>query len=285
MLPYGAEGVIEARDRQVPSLPLAIDPWEWAVGGATGADVVVAIIDSGVDEGHPAVRAVSRHLMAVRDEDGEVSVVEDPAPHDPVGHGTACAGIVQGLAPQCELVSIRVLDEDLRGYARMFAAGLDWATENGCHVANLSLSTANEAWFAALHDVVDAAYFAGIVLVGALNNMPRPSFPTEFASVVSVASLPVDERGALVYNPEGPAEFGAPGIDVRVPWLDHGYATVSGNSFAAPYVAGLVTAMKSKHPWLTPFQVKSVLQAMASNGSASGVTNRSGPATRSGRGS
>jgi subtilisin family serine protease len=164
-------------------------------------------------------------------------------------------------------VSIRVLDSDLRGYARMFAAGVGWATEHGVQVANLSLSTANEAWFAALHDLTDEAYFGGLVLVGALNNMPRPSFPTEFASVVSVASLPDDVGGSLVYNPEGPAEFGAPGIDVRVPWLKSGYATVSGNSFAAPYVAGLVTAMRSKHPWLTPFQVKAVLQAMAGNAS------------------
>jgi subtilisin family serine protease len=269
MLPFGAEGVIAARERGVPSLPLAVDPWEWAVGGATGAGVVVAIIDSGVDAGHPAVRTVSRHVMAVRGDDGEVSIVDDPDPSDPVGHGTACAGIVQGLAPECEVVSVRVLDEDLRGYARMFTAGLEWATEQGIQVANLSLSTANEAWFAALHDAADDAYFAGMVLVGALNNMPRPSFPTDFASVVSVASLPVDEHGTLVYNPDGPAEFGAPGLDVRVPWLDHGYATVSGNSFAAPYVAGLVAAMRSKHPWLTPFQVKATLLAMASNGEVS----------------
>lgn len=265
MLPFGAEDVTAARETGVPALPLSVDVWDWAVGGATGAGVVVAVIDSGVDEGHPAVRTVSRHLVAARGDDGEVSVVDDAEPNDPVGHGTACAGIVQALAPECEVVSIRVLDEELRGYARMFTAGLEWATEHGVHVANLSLSTANEAWYAALHDVADEAYFKGMVLVGALNNMPRPSFPTDYASVVSVASLPVDELGTLVYNPHGPAEFGAPGLDVRVPWLDRGYATVSGNSFAAPHVAGLVAAMRSKHPWLTPFQVKAVLQAMASN--------------------
>jgi len=265
MMPYGADAVTAARSRGVPALPLAADAWEWALGGATGSGVTVAVIDSGVDAGHPAVRNVSRHLVAVRSEGGEVDVVDDDEPHDAVGHGTACAGLVHALAPECDVVSVRVLDSDLRGYARMFVAGLEWATAAGAQVANLSLSTANDAWFASLHDVVDEAYFAGMVLVGALNNMPRSSFPTEFAAVVSVASLPDDDAGSLVYNPTGPAEFGAPGIDVRVPWLDHGYATVTGNSFAAPYVAGLVAAMRSKHPWLTPFQTKAVLQAMGSN--------------------
>jgi len=269
MMPFGAEGLADALARTVESLPLASPAWDWATEGATGSGVTVGIIDSGIDATHPVVGPVSRSLVAERNADGEVVVVVDPEPVDVVGHGTACAAIIRGLAPDVELVSIRVLDGDLKGHARMFAAGLDWATENGIHVVNLSLSTSNDAWYASFHDLADQAYFAGTVLVGALNNVPRPSYPTDYAAVVSVASLPDNDAGPLVYNPRGPAEFGAPGLDLRVAWLDGGHATVTGNSFASPYVAGLVAQMRSKHPWLRPFQVKAVLQAMAVNAARS----------------
>jgi subtilisin len=267
MMPHGADGMAAALAKSVPSLPMASPAWEWATDGATGAGVTVGIIDSGIDPKHPDVGPIGRSLLATRDESGEVVVVDDREAVDVVGHGTACAAIIRALAPEVELVSIRVLNDDLKGHARMFAAGLDWAVENGLAVVNLSLSTSNDAWFASFHDLADQAYFAGTVLVGALNNVPRPSYPTEYAAVVSVASLPDNDAGPLAYNPNGPAEFGAPGLDVRVAWLDGGHATVTGNSFASPYVAGLVAQMRSKHPWLRPFQVKAVLQAMAVNGS------------------
>jgi subtilisin len=265
MMPFGTEGFVEALREQVPALPLATPAWEWALAGADGAGVRVAIVDSGIDASHPDVGVVSRSMMTVRNEAREVTVAVDHEAPDVVGHGTACAAIIRGLAPAVELISIRVLDGDLRGNARMFAAGLDWAIEEGVDVINLSLSTTNDSWFAGFHDLADQAYFKRTLLVGALNNVPRPSYPTDYSSVISVASLPDNEAGPLAYNPNGPAEFAAPGIDVRVAWQEGGHATVTGNSFAAPYVAGLAAAMRSKHPWLTPFQVKSVLQAMAVN--------------------
>ena len=81
----------------------------------------------------------------------------------------------------------------------------------------------------------------------------------------SVAARPGDDPLALDYNPHPPVEFGARGIDVhgRVgrARVDHG----TGNSFAAPHVTGMVALMRSKHPWLTPFQVKAVLQAASAN--------------------
>ena len=270
MMPFGTDRLAQARTQQVPALPLGAPAWDWAISGATGAGITVAIVDSGIDPTHPDVGPISRSLIARRGDDGEVAVVDEPDAVDVVGHGTACAAIIRSLAPDVDLVSIRVLDGDLKGHARMFAAGLDWANENGVDVVNLSLSTSNDAWYASFHDLADQAYFAGTVLVGALNNVPRPSYPTDFATVVSVASLPDTEPGPLVYNPRGPAEFGAAGVDLRVAWLDGGHATVTGNSFAAPYVAGLVALMRSKHPWLTPFQVKAVLQAASANSAPGG---------------
>jgi subtilisin family serine protease len=60
-------------------------------------------------------------------------------------------------------------------------------------------------------------------------------------------------------------EFGAPGIDVRVAWANKGYITTTGNSFAAPHIAGIITLIRAKHLHLTPFQIKTVLHACASN--------------------
>jgi subtilisin family serine protease len=119
--------------------------------------------------------------------------------------------------------------------------------------------------FGPLHEVADHAYFAGTVLVCAANNLPGPTYPSQYASVVSVAARPGEEEMALAYNARPPVEFGARGIDVDVAWAEGGSITATGNSFAAPHVTGMVALMLGKHPWLTPLQVKAVLQAASVN--------------------
>jgi subtilisin family serine protease len=86
-----------------------------------------------------------------------------------------------------------------------------------------------------------------------------------FASVTSVASNLSTDPFRFHYNPEPPTEFLAPGIDVDVAWLDGGRVTGTGNSYAAPHIAGIVALVRSKHPELRPFQVKTVLWATAAN--------------------
>ena len=76
-----------------------------------------------------------------------------------------------------------------------------------------------------------------------------------------------DQSGPLTffYNPNPPVEFFAPGLDLDVPWLGGGTLRCSGNSFATPHISGICARILSKHPQLTPFQLKSVLHAVASN--------------------
>ena len=69
----------------------------------------------------------------------------------------------------------------------------------------------------------------------------------------------------LYYNPQPPVEFGAPGIDVRVAWLNGQWITATGNSFAAPHVSGIVARILGKHPGLNLFQMKVVLRALCAN--------------------
>ena len=247
-----------------PALPVDEITREWAWGGSTGAGVRVAVIDSGIDAAHPAIGGRVSGYVAISE--GPDGLVFDTAPHeDGYGHGTACAGLVRALAPDCELYSIKVLGGGLTGRGVVFEAGLRWAVEHGMQVCNLSLGTTKKEFFGRLHELADLAYFRNIMLVTAANNLPIPSFPSMFASVIAVAAHDGTDPYVFYYNPRPPMEFGAPGIDVRVAWQYGGWITATGNSFAAPHIAGIVAKILGKHPGLTPFQMKLVLQALAAN--------------------
>ena len=248
--------------------PLAGITREWAWGGSTGAGVRVAVVDSGIEHDHPALEDSVRGGVAIEyDVHAQLNLRydADPEPHDSFGHGTACAGIIHAIAPQAEIYSVRVLSGDMGGRAIQFAAGIDWANDNGMHVVNMSLSTSKEEYYGLFHKIVDESYFKNVVLVSAVNNIPAPSYPSTYSTVISVAAHEGKDPYTFYYNPSPPVEFGAPGIDLRVAWANKSYIVSTGNSFAAPHITGLVALIKSKHPELTPFQVKTVLYACASN--------------------
>jgi len=248
---------------QAPLLDRITPDEAW--GGSTGAGVRVAVIDSGVDNNHPDVAgSVTAWCAPQRDEQNNISYAFEPH-EDSFGHGTACAGIIRGLAPDVEFVSVKVLGARLSGAGVVFAAGLRWAIEQGVQIANLSLGTTVKDFRDMLHELADMAAFRNVLLVTAANNMPVPSYPSMFASVVSVAATEAQNAEDLLYNPTPPVDFGAPGINVEVAWLEGGRVTVMGNSFAAPQIAGLAARILSKHPGLTPWQVKSVLRAASRN--------------------
>lgn len=248
--------------RPIPGLDDLTPEWAW--GGSTGAGVKVAVLDSGIDAAHPAVGGVQGYV-AIRSTESD-QFEYDAAPHtDLYGHGTACAGIIRSLAPDCELYSVRVLGEDLTGRGIIFAAGLRWAIDNGMHVCNLSLSTDRPTFFGLFHELADQAYFRHLPLVCAASNLPGPSYPSLYATVISVAAHEESGPEHFYYNPAPPVEFGAPGINVDVAWLGGGSISATGNSFATPHVAGLVARMLGKHPGLTVFQIKTILRALAAN--------------------
>ena len=236
---------------------------EWAFGGATGAGVRVCVLDSGVELDHPLVGAVQRSVAVSRDGD-ETSVADDDA-GDLCGHGTACAGIIRSLAPDCELTSVRVLGEGYTGSAAVLLAGLEWAIEQGFHIVNMSLSTTRTKYVERLHELADRAYFRRVLLVASAHNMPVESFPWRFASVISVGSHEESDPLTFYYNPSPPVEFFGRGLDLDVAWLDGGTLRCTGNSFATPHIAAICALVLGKHPDLTPFQLKSVLYQTASN--------------------
>jgi subtilisin len=258
-LPAGEEGKI--------SLPVE---WpgevtrDWAWGGSTGDGVRVCILDSGVETGHELVGDVERLVAVTIDPDGE-TIVEEDEEGDLCGHGTACAGIVRSLAPDCRLVSVRVLGAGFTGSGDVLLAGLRWAVEQGFDVVNMSLSTTKRQFAGILHELTDRAYFRRTVLVASAHNMPVESYPWRFSSVISVGSHEEPDPFAFYYNPDPPVEFFARGVDVEVAWTSGGRIRCTGNSFATPHMSGLCALVLGKHRDLTPFQLKSVLYLTSTN--------------------
>jgi subtilisin family serine protease len=254
-----------SRDGLIRAGPLGRLDRATVFGDSDGAGVTVAVVDSGVDGDHAAIgERLVRRLRVDLDGD-DAHVVDDPDSVDLVGHGTACAGIVAAIAPAATLVSIRVLGPDNRGKGRAVAAAVGWAIDQGIEVVNLSLSSRSEAMFGAFHDLADRAYFANTLLVCAANNVPGPSYPSLFAAVVSVAAHDVPDPDTWFYNPSPPVEFGAYGLDVDVAWRDGGRIRATGNSFAAPHLAGQAARLRSRYPAASPFEIKALLAATASD--------------------
>src|SRR5687767_2038050 len=237
---------------------------EWAWGGSTGKGVTVCILDSGVDADHELVGSLDRAVAVSLDPEGK-PVIADDTEGDLCGHGTACAGVVRALAPDCDLISVRVLGAGFTGSGDILLAGLRWAVEQGFDIVNMSLSTTKRQFAGILHELTDVAYFRRTVLVASAHNMPVESYPWKFSSVISVGSH--EERAPLTfyYNPDPPVEFFARGVDVEVAWVGGSKIRCTGNSFATPHMSGISALVLGKHRDLTPFQLKSVLYLTSTN--------------------
>lgn len=232
---------------------------EWAWDGATGAGARICVIDSGIDRDHPLVGEVAASYTVTPD----LSVIPDELP-DQSGHGTACASIIRRIAPDCSITSMRVLG-NLFGSGEVLVAGLRWAVVEGFDVVSMSLSTSKVAYTQALRELADEAFFGRVVLVSSAHNSRIESYPWRFSSVLSVGSHPEPDSNRIFYNPKPPVEFYAPGVNIPVAWANGTEMRVTGNSFATPYVAGMCALLLSKHPGLTPFQVKTALYLTAAN--------------------
>lgn len=248
----------------IAPIPLErIDP-DWAWGGSTGKGIKICVVDSGIEADHPALGdAVRGGVVVERTPDGPV--VREEAHDDLFGHGTACAGIIHGIAPDAEIYSARVLGQNLKGGGDALVKGVEWGIRNGMDIINLSLSTRKYEHIVALHDLADEAYFQGTIIVAAANNMPVYSYPWLFSSVISVASHAESDPFTFYYNPDPPVEFTAPGVDLELAWAGKATSVGTGNSYATPHMAGISALIMAKHRNLTPFQLKTVLYYTSKN--------------------
>src|SRR6266536_2240544 len=126
-------------------------PENWRAGSGKG--VTVAVIDSGIDTGHPDLAA--KVIESVEARIDNKKVLFDPSNSgDSAGHGTACAGIVAKIAPDAQFSSVKVLGAGGLGDGQAFLAGLEYAIKKRYKLINLSLGTTKPQFFAPLHDLL-----------------------------------------------------------------------------------------------------------------------------------
>lgn len=239
----------------------SINP-RWAWGNSTGRGIKVAVIDSGIDRDHPFLENCVKGGVEIKSLPRGI-VVEEGDHEDSFGHGTACAGCIHAIAPEAEIYSVKVLGRTLRGGGDAFMAGIRWVIENNIPLANLSLGTTRHKYFSTLHSLIDRAYFNRTLIVAAQNNAPTPSFPAVFSSIIGVKAIDVEDPFSFHFSDTPPVEFLVKGENVKLPWLDGQYEVCTGNSFAAPHLTGIIARIMSKHSWVNPFIVKSILYTLA----------------------
>lgn len=235
-----------------------------AIRRGRGKGVRIAILDSGVEAAHPALGG-----LALAD---DVAVIEDgarlrevPGDGDPFGHGTAIAGILRSVAPEAELGSFRVLGESLGARTAIIVEGARLAIERGYHILNCSFGCAIAEHVLRHKSWVDEAYLGGVHVVAACNNhdFARPEWPGSFSSVLTVNMARTTGDADLFHKPGTLVEFAARGVDVEVAWRGGQTKKVTGSSFAAPRLAGMLACLLSENPGIRPVQAKALLHRLA----------------------
>ena len=235
---------------------------------ATGRNIRVAIIDSGVDLSHPKLQSAVKDSFEASEQSGRI-VFERSDSSDSAGHGTACSGIVNSIAPGAAITSIKVLGSGGTGDGNAFLAGLEFAINRGCDVINLSLGTTKSHLAVPLHDLLDRAYRGGSIIVSAANNLPKPSYPSVFSSsLISVSKMEGEDPLSFGFKFGSVIELTAPGVNVRTTWLNGAHRNLTGNSFACPHITGIICLLLETYPDLTPFEVKSLLYSIAQKNTA-----------------
>jgi subtilisin family serine protease len=192
----------------------------------------IAIIDTGVNRWHSHVRGRVRGCRLYLDDDG--CIAEDRDFRDPVGHGTAVAGIIREALPEAEIFVVRVFDGGAATYPSLVARGILRAAAEGCTLINLSLSMDPGPGSELVAGACEAALDAGCLLVAAARPTTPAAIPASLPGVVSALADDRLEPGEV--REEGRLRFAAPGRprDLRgLPRLGN----LWGSSFACARVA------------------------------------------------
>lgn len=245
--------------------------------GRTGRGVRVGVVDSGIDTEHPELAGKIKASYQAVNEGGQI-VFKESTSGDQAGHGTACAGIISSVAPDVEITSIKVLGPTGSGTGEMFLMGVDFAIKQKLQVVNLSLGTTKRDFWMPMRELLDKAYRERVMLVAAANNLPQLSSPSIFSSsLVSVVKHAEADPFNFGFQYGEVIELVAPGVQVETTWPGGGRRQMTGNSFAAPYVTGLIALLLEARPDLTPFQIKTILYAIAQKNQAkAAATENSG---------
>lgn len=277
-------------------------PLIWEETGYTGEGSVVSIIDTGIDSKHVALDDLDDNNST---SDSKVIAFYDPVnnpektngteikAYDDQGHGTHCAGITAGtgaptyeyvgVAPQAQLVGVKVLDSEGSGSFATVMAGMEWTVDKrhdfNIRAASMSLGglgaiewTSSEE--ESVNRMANEMVRSGIALFIAAGNSAfsaQIGTPGSAEDVITVGALDKDTSIAI-YSSQGPTEEGRVkpniafvGSQVNAPEANSvdGYVAYSGTSMATPGAAGLAALMYQANPDLSPFDIRNIMQETA----------------------
>jgi subtilisin family serine protease len=241
-----------------------------------GDNVLVAVIDSGIDVTHPDLNGVIAGTFAAFD--------PDEKPHS---HGTAIAGAIasqarlrlMGVAPAARILAVKAFgtsDTGAEGTTMNIIKGLEWSVQQGARVINMSFAGPDAP---VMRHILEGAVQQGIVLIAAVGNAgPKspPLYPGSDSNVIAVSATDAEDRLFPASNRGMYISVAAPGVDILLPAPDQGYQVTSGTSFAAAHVTGIVALMLQRNPKLTPAAVRKILESTAKDIGPKGPDNQFG---------
>jgi subtilisin family serine protease len=228
---------------------------------ATGKGVLVAVIDSEIDETHP-------------DLDGAIAKSFDAlgGQANPHLHGTAMAGAIAshgkllGIAPGVQLLAERAFNDapgEAQGTSFAIYRSLQWAADNNARVVNMSFAGPPDP---TLHRLLTAAYQKGLVLIAAAGNAgPKspPLYPAADPDVIAVTATDSNDHVFKMANRGRYVAVAAPGVDILALAPDGSYGLTTGTSVAAAEVSGIAALVLERKPALKPSDVRAILTASA----------------------
>jgi subtilisin family serine protease/DNA uptake protein ComE-like DNA-binding protein len=269
---------------------LATLPWNLSLVNAPQAwsqtrgssDIVIAVIDSGVDMKHPSLQG--SFVTRSPGENWNFAFNDDLEPRDEDGHGTFICGLlvgngtqgVHGISPECRVLPLKVpLSGEVTSYARRRDAilyALEKVPRGKQLIMNLSWKTSGDV--ALIRDAINQAAARGAIVVASAGNLPsrenEPHYPSDYPAVISVAAVGPDRARAYYSFYGDQVDISAPGGDDYVPDGDIFSAapnvmvtTGVGTSFAAPHVAGSAALLASANRSLTPERIRSAIESSA----------------------
>ncbi|RAV21742.1 S8 family peptidase [Paenibacillus contaminans] len=256
------------------NLPIIATEPGWTIGKGN-KDVIVAVVDTGVDLDHPDLKG---RLL-----EGHNVINNDASPQDDVGHGTHVAGVISALTDNREGVAgmtwynpvlpVKVLDETGAGSTYAVAQGIIWAADHGAKVINMSLGNYADANF--LHDAIKYAYDKDVVLIAASgnDNTEKPGYPAAYPEVLAVAAIDSKKSKASFSNYGEYIDVAAPGVSIASTYPKNQYAALSGTSMASPHVTALAALIRSVNPLLKNTEVMDIMRQTATDLGPEGKDN------------
>jgi thermitase len=241
----------------------ALDAWDVVTGSQ---QIVIAVIDSGINADHPEF--VGRLVP------GYDFMDKDAQPEDASGHGTHVAGIiaaaldngqgVAGVCPNCRLMPIKVLDKYNMGSWSLLAQGILFAADHGARVINISVGAVIPSQ--TVESAISYAIESGAVIVAAAGNNDSndPFYPAAYDGVVAVGATTRSGKLWAKSDYGSYIDLVAPGDVIYSTFnnlhnIYHGYTYMSGTSMAAPFVSGVAGLLLSVAPKLSATDVTEAL--------------------------